>query len=228
MAPVEPPPTSWELPDPRFAPAGQELLAVGADLLPGTMLAAYRRGLFPMDVTLPDETEQIGWWSPDPRGVLLPDRVRVSRSLRRSRRHFTVTFDQSFDEVVTLCADPRREHGWITPEFQTAYRSLFEFGWAHSVEVWQGESSPVLVGGLFGIQVGGLFAAESKFHRATDASKVAVVALAEHLAELPAGELRMVDAQWPTPHLESLGFQAMPRSRYLAALTELALVEPSW
>lgn len=181
-----------------------------------------------MDVTLPDETEQIGWWSPDPRGVLFPDRIRVSRSLRGSQRRFVVTFDQAFQEVVTQCADPRREHGWITPEFEVAYLRLFELGWAHSVEVWLDASQPVLVGGLFGLQVGGLFAAESKFHRVTDASKVAVVALASHLAELPAGDRRMVDAQWPTPHLETLGFAAMPRATYLATLTELVLVEPAW
>lgn len=166
--------------------------------------------------------EQLGWFSPDPRGVLLPERVHESRSLRRSRGRFETRVDTAFDAVVAGCADPGREGAWIDRGYVAAYRDLHADGLAHSVETWlDGE----LVGGLFGVVVGGLFAAESKFHRTTDASKAAVVALARMLADEP-GPPRLIDVQWSTPHLASLGVVEVTRQHYLARLEELALVPP--
>lgn len=208
--PVEPAPGGWVLPDVRAIPAGVELVAIGADLSPGMLLAGYRSGMFAMP-----EVGVLGWWSPDPRGILRPAAVHVSRSLRRSMRTFSVSIDRKFSEVVACCADPGRPGGWITPEYERAYRALHRLGWAHSVEVW--DPAGRLVGGLFGVEVGGLFAAESKFHRTTDASKVAVVALAERLAaDHHPG--RVIDVQWCTPHLATLGAVEVPRAAYVDLL----------
>jgi leucyl/phenylalanyl-tRNA--protein transferase len=186
------------------------LLGLGADLEPGTLLAAYRAGIFPMPVG-PDAT--IGWWSPDPRAVIPLDGLHVSRSLRRSLGRFDVSFDQAFDRVVEGCADPSRPHGWITAEMTVAYRRLFDLGWVHSVDVWDRSGS--LVGGLYGVAIGGLFAGESMFHRARDASKVAMVRLVEKLADDGVG---IFDVQWLTPHLESLGAIEIARADYLERL----------
>ena len=218
MTPVEPEPTVWVLPDPRAAEPGVELLGVGADLRPGTLLAAYRTGLFPMPV---ERRGPVGWWSPDPRGVLPLDGLRVSRSLRRACRRLTVTVDTAFDEVVDACSDPRRPHGWITDDVREAYRVLHRLGWAHSVETRA--PGGVLVGGLYGVAVGGLFAGESMFHRETDASKVALVALVDRLREAPGaggvpGAGRLLDVQWQTEHLESLGVVEVDRADYLRRL----------
>ena len=231
--PIEPPRTAWRLPDPRRLRAGEErhdLLAVGADLSPGTVLAAYRRGLFPMHVSSPEDAsepgestqgaQQIGWWSPDPRGVLPLAGLRVSRSLRRSVRRYRVTVDQAFDEVVAGCADRRRPDGWINADIAAAYSRLHDDGWAHSVEVWRGEH---LVGGLYGVAIGGLFAGESMFHRATDASKVALVYLVRELSA--DGLARLLDVQWVTPHLASLGAVGIERTAYLSRL-DAALLLP--
>ena len=153
------------------------LVGVGADLEPGTLLAAYRAGLFPM----PMRKKVVGWWSPDPRGIIPLDGLRVTRSLRQSCRRYEVRIDTRFREVMERCGDPRRPHGWITPAFVDAYTRLHELGWAHSVETYlDGE----LVGGLYGVRINGLFAGESMFHTARDASKVALVAL----VDAPAGE----------------------------------------
>ncbi|MGB3674021.1 MAG: leucyl/phenylalanyl-tRNA--protein transferase [Candidatus Nanopelagicales bacterium] len=218
--PVEPPPCPWFLPDPATAGVDQELIAVGADLEPGTMLAGYRRGLFPMGVDLPDGEPGLGWWSPNPRAILRPDSVHVSRSLKRSLKRFEYSVDRAFDAVVAACGDPSRKHGWITGEFRRAYQRMFELGWAHSVEVWlpEGQGSRRLVGGLFGLQIGGFFAAESKFHRETDASKAAVVRLCESLGADGAGGERIIDVQWPTKHLMTLGVEPVERLRYLHML----------
>jgi len=224
LVPIEPPPTLWELPDPAVAIADVELLGIGAELDPATMLAAYRRGLFPMGVELPDGSDALGWWSPTPRGVLFPDEFHESHSLRRSLRRYTVTFNHAFTDVVASCADPRRPHGWIDPQFRQAYEQLHELGWAHSVEVWADDGS--LAGGLFGIQLGGLFAAESKFHVQTDASKVAVAALADELASTALVGERMIDVQWSTEHLATLGVREIPRSTYLAKLGACLLSPP--
>lgn len=208
--PVEPGAPRWRLPDLHQVPDGQELVAVGADLSPAMLLAGYRSGLFAMP-----EGRDIGWWSPDPRGILLPDRVHVSRSLHRAHGRFEVSVDRAFAEVVAACADPRRPHGWISSEYVDSYRALHRLGWAHSIEVWDAEGR--LAGGLFGVEVGGLFAAESKFHVRTDASKVAVVALAELLAA-GGDPRRVIDVQWCTPHLATLGAVEVPRTLYLSAL----------
>lgn len=216
--PTEPRPPGWVIPDVRTVPAGQELVAVGADLSAGMLLAGYRAGLFGM----PDG-DILGWWSPDPRGILPPDRVHVSRSLNRALSRFEVGVDGCFDTVVSHCADPRRPHGWISAGYRAAYHELHLLGWAHSIEVW--DANGALAGGLFGVEVGGLFAAESMFHLATDASKVAVVAVADLLAADRRPE-RLIDVQWCTPHLASLGAVEVTRTDYLHRLNRALGVPP--
>lgn len=219
MVPIDPPPSQWQFPSPRLA-AGDEVVAIGADLAPGTLLAAYRAGLFPMPV---DGVAAMVWWSPDPRGVLPLDSLRVSSSLRRSCARFEIRIDSSFAEVVDACADPRRPKGWIDPAIRDAYVELHRLGWAHSVEAWTPDGE--LAGGLYGVAVGGLFAGESMFHRRTDASKVALVALVSLLrSDGVAG--RLLDVQWRTEHLARLGAVEVPRQRYLEALQQ-ALERPA-
>jgi leucyl/phenylalanyl-tRNA--protein transferase len=211
---LEPPPSGYVF-DAAGAEPGEDLVGVGGDLAPGTLLAAYRAGLFPMGLGRGGR-RPIGWWSPDPRGVLPLDGLRVSRSLRRSRARFEVRLDTAFADVVAACADPARSGRWITREVAAAYRSLHELGWAHSVECWHDGR---LAGGLYGIAVGGLFAGESMFHRETDASKVALVALVELLAA-DGDQRRLLDVQWRTGHLASLGVVEVPRPEYLRRLAE--------
>ena len=210
--PVEPPATGWDFGDPARFPVGDDLVAVGADLAPGTLLAAYRRGLFPMPSGGSGEPPY--WFCPTRRGVLPLDGLRVSRSLRRSCRRFEVRVNTSFADVVAGCADPRRKAGWITADIAGAYQRLHELGWAHSVECWRDGR---LAGGLYGVAIGGLFAGESMFYTERDASKVALVALVDMLRdEYAAG--RVLDVQWRTPHLASLGVVEVPRAAYLARL----------
>ena len=221
--PDEPAPTSWVLPDPSDLPpelADQDLVGLGGDLEPGTVLAAYRSGLFPMHVALEPEGEgvgavdrEIGWWSPDPRGVLPLRQLVVSRSLRQSCRRFRTTVDRDFAAVVEGCATTRSDGQWINADIRRAYLRLHELGWAHSVETWEDDR---LVGGLYGVGIGGLFAGESMFHRRSDASKVALVRLVEELST--GGHDRLLDVQWVTPHLASLGAVEVCRSQYLALL----------
>jgi leucyl/phenylalanyl-tRNA---protein transferase len=196
------------LPDPSAADA-DGIVGIGGDLQPGTLLAAYRAGLFPM----PYVRRYIAWFSPDPRAIIPFDGLRVSRSLRRSIRRYTVRQDERFTDVMVRCGDPRRPGGWINPRFVTAYRRLHELGWAHSFECDDDEGR--LVGGLYGVRIGGLFAGESMFHEATDASKVALVALVQWLRDTGA---RLLDVQWPTHHLLSLGAVAIARDDYLRLL----------
>ena len=214
--PTEPAPSPWlfpDLSDPAVArQCPDDLVARGADLAPATLLAAYRAGVFPMPVEGP--ADQMWWWSPQRRAVLPLSGLRVSRSLARSCRRFEVRVDTRFAEVVAACADPSRPSGWITGEIAEAYTELHRLGWAHSVETWRGEE---LVGGLYGLAVGGLFAGESMFHRATDASKVALVSLVNLLRDEHA-DARLLDVQWLTPHLASLGAVELPRPAYLRAL----------
>lgn len=205
---VDLPPTNWEMPDPARARPGQELLAFGADLEPATLLGAYRIGLFPM----PAAHRRIGWWSPDPRGIIPLDSLHVSHSLRRRLGRFTVTRDVAFEQVMTACGDPGRDHGWITPAFIDAYTRLHRLGWANSIEVWSGKQ---LVGGVYGVRIAGLFAGESMFHTETDASKVALVHLVEWLRSSGA---TLFDVQWVTDHLRSLGAVDIPRAEYLTRL----------
>lgn len=220
--PVEPPPSTWQL-DAHVAEPGEDLVGMGADLAPGTLLAAYRLGLFPMGVGRGGRPP-VGWWSPDPRGVLPLQGLSVSRSLRRSTRRFTVTVDTSFAQVVAACADPDRDGAWITPHVREAYERLHRLGWAHSVECWR---DGVLAGGLYGVAIGGLFAGESMFHRETDASKVALVHLVELLRSSGDADRRLLDVQWRTEHLASLGVVELPREEYLRRLrTALALPLP--
>lgn len=212
MSPEPLGPSRWDL-DPASWPP-QDLVGAGADLEPETIVGAYRTGAFPM----PDDGELL-WWSPVRRGVLHPTELRVTRSLRKSCRRYETTVDRAFEDVVEACADPSRPGGWIDDAIREAYLRLHRLGWAHSVEAWDAEGR--LVGGLYGLNVGGLFAGESMFHRATDASKVALVALCELMGGQAAGPGRLVDVQWQTPHLASLGVVEWPRERYLAALPDL-------
>ncbi|MFK8023442.1 MAG: leucyl/phenylalanyl-tRNA--protein transferase [Ilumatobacter sp.] len=209
---VTPAPSRFEMPDPSLAEPGTDLVAIGADLEPGTILAAYRRGLFPMPVDPERRRTDIAWYSPDPRGVLPLDGLRVSKSLRRSRRRFEIRVDTAFEDVMVRCADPRRDGRWITDAFVAAYSRLFEMGWAHSFEAWNDDG---LVGGLYGLRIDGLFAGEAMFHTATDASKVALIGLVEWLHDTGA---QLLDVQWATPHLASLGVVEIPRTEYLTRL----------
>lgn len=211
VTPVEPSPSRWDMP--VAGPIDtSDIVAVGADLEPGTLLAAYRSGLFPM----PFDRRRIAWFSPDPRGVIPLDGLQVSRSLRRSVQRFDVTMNTDFRTVMRACADPRRPGGWINREFVDAYTRLHELGWAYSVEVLDPDTG-ALVGGLYGVRIGGFFAGESMFHRATDASKVALV----HLVEwMHATGGRLLDVQWTTPHLVSLGAIDVARDRYLELLAD--------
>ena len=221
--PAEPPPSRWTFGDPAGFDELDDLVAIGADLEPGTLLAAYRRGLFPMPSGTP--RDPMYWFCPVRRGVLPLDQLRVSRSTRRSAREFEIRVDSAFADVVARCADPSRPSGWIDREIAAAYQRLHELGWAHSVEAWQDGQ---LAGGLYGVAIGGLFAGESMFHRARDASKVALVALVDMLADEHAGR-RLLDVQWLTPHLASLGAVEVSRAAYLRALSEaLPLPQPSF
>lgn len=188
------------------------LLAAGGDLTPARLLEAYRHGIFPWY----SAGEPILWWSPDPRMVLLPQDLRISRSLgRRLRRgEFEVRLDSAFGAVMLACAQPRETGNgtWITAEMQAAYLRLHELGWTHSVEAWaQGE----LLGGLYGVAIGRMFFGESMFARATDASKVALAHLVRHLERRGFG---MIDCQMSTAHLASLGAREIPRAQFAAAV----------
>ena len=209
ITPIEPPPSRWSMP--TDGPIDDsDIVAVGADLEPGTLLAAYRTGLFPM----PFDRRRIAWFSPDPRGIIPLDGLHVSRSLRKSLRRFEVRMNQRFGDVMEACADPDRPGFWINQTFIDAYTHLHELGWAHSIEVYRDDE---LVGGLYGVRVAGLFAGESMFHRTTDASKVALVHTVEWLRETRG---RLFDVQWTTPHLRSLGAVDVTRAEYLRLLAD--------
>lgn len=217
--PAEPTPTPWSFPGPERMVADDDLVAAGADLEPGTILSAYRHGLFPMPAGQPGDP--MYWWSPVRRGVLPLDGLRVSRSLARSVRDYEIRVDTAFAEVLDGCADPVRDSGWIDGEIRAAYLALHELGWVHSVEAWcDGE----LAGGLYGVAVAGLFAGESMFHRRRDASKAALVALVDLLSDEHVAD-RILDTQWVTPHLASLGVVEMSRAAYFSRL-EKALTLP--
>ena len=211
--PLEPPVATWDL-RAGMGPASGDLIGVGADLEPGTLLAAYRLGLFPMGVGT-GGSAPMGWWCPVQRGVIRPGHFHVSRSLRRSAATITIAVDSAFDAVVFRCATTHTDGNWITPEIANAYAALHRLGWAHSIEAW---SAGRLVGGVYGVSIGGLFAGESMFHEATDASKVALAGLAAILAA-DGDSRRLIDVQWQTSHLATLGAVEIPRSDYLATLS---------
>lgn len=193
-------------PDPETADA-EGLVAVGGDLCPERLMAAYGSGVFPWyDRGVPPL-----WWSPDPRGVLQVEDLHISRRLaRRLRRgEFRLTWNRAFSEVMVECSRDRSDGTWILPDMVQAYSRLHAIGKAHSLEVWERDE---LVGGIYGVQCGGLFAAESMFHRVSDASKVALVVLVRSL--FPAG-IELFDVQFVTPHLASMGATSWPRRRYL-------------
>jgi leucyl/phenylalanyl-tRNA--protein transferase len=212
------PPTRWAL---TSAPDDYDgdLWALGADLEPATLLTAYRLGLFPMPLQ-----GTTGWFSPMERAVLPLASFHASRRLHRSRRRFEIGVDTAFSDVVQACADPSRPGGWLDQPTSDAYVELHRLGWAHSVEAWDDEG---LAGGVYGVAVGGLFAAESMFSRRTDASKAALWALVEFLQTAGDADSRLLDAQWPTPHLKSLGAVTVSRGEYRRLLTlALGLPEP--
>jgi leucyl/phenylalanyl-tRNA--protein transferase len=200
----------WSFPPPDRWP-DSDLIAVGGGLEPATLINAYRRGLFPMEVTALEG--KLGWWSPELRGIVPLDRLRVTKSMRQSAKRFEIRVDTCFTDVMRACGDPSREDGWITQAFVDAYTTLHQLGWAHSVEVFDRQGR--LAGGLYGVRVNGLFAGESMFHAQRDASKVALMALVELMR---AGGMQLLDVQWCTEHLASLGSIEVPRQQYLALL----------
>lgn len=210
----EPPSTRFILPDPLATPTGTDLVALGADLEPGTLLAAYRTGMFPMPVDPGKRRSKIAWYSPDPRGLIPLDGLKISKSLRKNVQRYEVRVDTNFRGVMERCADPNRTGRWITTEFLDAYEQLFDLGWAQSYETYLDGQ---LVGGLYGVRINHFFAGESMFHDATDASKVALVHLVDQLNDSGA---TLLDTQWLTDHLASLGGYEVSRHDYLRLLTD--------
>ena len=212
------PPAGW--PD-------DDLVAVSHDIDVDLTLAGYASGVFPM----PLQPGLMGWWSPVDRGVLPLDALRVPRSLRKMLPRYEIRIDTAFPAVLAACADPRRPHGWIDDDIGRVYLDLHARGVVHSVEAWSGDE---LVGGLYGVSLGGLFAGESMFHdpeRGRDASKAALVALVDLLrgGDLGGGESRLLDVQWRTDHLASLGVVEVERRDYLGRLRRaLTLPTPLW
>jgi leucyl/phenylalanyl-tRNA--protein transferase len=205
------PPTEcrWTFPSPDLWPDDDDIVAAGADLETDTLLFAYAHGMFPMFVN----KRNLAWWSPVDRGVIPLDGLRVTRSIQQSAKKFTCTVNQAFTEVMTLCGSMRTDGNWINQHFIDAYTDLHNEGHAHSVEVWN--EAGELVGGLYGVRINKFFAGESMFHVETDASKVALMYLVQ-LMTLDGMEL--LDTQWRTDHLESLGCIAIPREKYLQLL----------
>ncbi|MDA8350107.1 MAG: leucyl/phenylalanyl-tRNA--protein transferase [Pseudomonadota bacterium] len=196
------------------------LLAAGGDLSSERLLAAYRRGIFPWY----SPGQPILWWCPDPRTVLFPAQFRRHRSLAKTMRNkdLDLFFNQDFEAVIDACAAPRaRSPGtWITPEMRAAYLELHRLGFAHSVEV---RAAGVLIGGLYGVRLGGVFFGESMFSRARDGSKIALAHLA---ASAPASGIALIDCQMPSAHLASLGARSLPRAQFQALLERWVTLAP--
>lgn len=216
--PVEPPRTRVRFPDPS-RPGTPDVVAMGCDFSPGTLLAAYRAGIFPWPhgAALDGEGPVVLWFSPNPRAIFpLDSEPRWSRTLRRTLRHnpYRVSLDEDFAGVIEKCGETRANATWIIPELVRGYEELHRLGWTHSVEVWQERA---LVGGIYGVAIGGLFAGESMFHTRTDCSKLAFAAL---VAKLRASAFTLFDVQVQNPHLESLGCVELPRAQYLARLAD--------
>ena len=212
----------WDFPTLEQMPQ-DDLVILGADLKPETVIDSYQHGIFPMHIEVANK-RQIGWWSPQQRGILPLNKINISKSLQKSIKKFHVSFDQAFDQVIDGCGDDKRPQGWINKEIKIAYKKLFELGYVHSVEVWNKKDE--LVGGLYGVEVKGLFAGESMFHKETDASKTAMVYLVNKLNE--AGGERIFDVQWQTPHLKSMGVIEIPRKKYLSLLPEVMKTKPAF
>lgn len=229
-----------DFPDPTLAPAETDLIAISAIDLAGNLLkinpamewpkltffgstwdsevllAGYRLGMFPMPYEIVGQESAIGWWSPVERAIFNPSSIVVSTSLRRSFKQFTITMDQDFVAVIRACGDPARPSGWINEDVIDSYCDLHQQGIAHSVEVWNHDGH--LVGGLYGLDLGGVFAAESMFHTQSNASKVALAFLGQRLAD---DSGRIIDTQWLTSHLASMGATTVSRLEYCTALPEL-------
>lgn len=219
---ISPNDTSYQFPDVSLAleePNG--LLAIGGDLSPERLLAAYGQGIFPWF----NPGEPILWWSPDPRAVLFPEKIKISRSLRKTlnKNLFTITTDLAFDEVVAACQAPRvKQKGtWITAEMRIAYSNMHHLGFAHSVEAWRDNE---LVGGLYGMAIGQVFFGESMFSKEKDASKVALVALTD---KLRAWGYQLIDCQVQSEHLSTLGAEDMPRNTFCELLEKLVRLSPT-
>ncbi len=212
----------WDFPSPEQMPK-DDLVSLGADLKPETLIDSYMHGIFPMHIQIENKRE-IGWWSPQQRGILPLNKINISSSLKKSMKKYFVTFDQDFDSVIDGCGDDKRPKRWINKDIKTAYKKLFELGYVHSVEVWNKKDE--LVGGLYGVEVNGLFAGESMFHTQTDASKTALVYLVEKLSQ--AGGERIFDVQWQTPHLKSMGVVKISRSKYISLLPEVMNTKPAF
>lgn len=229
-----------DFPNPAFAPDETDLIAISAidragnllEINPAiewpkltffgsiwdseVLLAAYRLGMFPMPYEIAGEESAIGWWSPAERAIFKPSAIVVSTSLRRSFKQFKITMDQNFAAVIRACGDPGRPSGWINQDVIDSYCDLYQKGIAHSVEVWNHAGQ--LVGGLYGLDLGGVFAAESMFHTQSNASKVALAYLGERLTD---DSGRIIDTQWQTSHLASMGATTVSRLEYCAALPRL-------
>lgn len=204
----------------------QDLVALSDEFDAELTVAAYRSGVFPMALHDAGFPERMAWWSPMQRGILPLAALRLSRSLRQSCKRYEVTFNRDFESVLAACADPSRESGWIDSDIVNVFTQLHRRGLVVSVEAWNPAGG--LAGGLYGVSIGGLFAGESMFHRERDASKVALVALVERL-RAAGGDGRLLDVQWATPHLSSLGAIEVPRTRYLELLDQaLDLPAPDW
>ena len=210
----------YKLPDEPVFPSPEDaleggLLAIGGDLSPERLLNAYANGIFPWY----SDEDPIMWWSPDPRMILFPNKFKRHKNLRRTvnKGIFKVTTDMAFDDVIENCAELRKnedEGTWITEDMKNAYKELHKLGFAHSVETWKDSE---LVGGLYGVSLGGTFFGESMFHKVTDASKVALWHLVDLLIKW---DFDMIDAQQETPHLKSLGAEAIERKKFLNLLKQ--------
>ena len=232
-----------DFPNPAFAPDETDLIAISAIDRAGNsleinpeiewpkltsfgstwdsevLLAAYQLGMFPMPYEIDGQDSAIGWWSPAERAIFRPSDIVVSTSLSRAFKKFTITMDRNFAAVIQACGDPARPSGWINQEVIDSFCGLHQLGIAHSVEVWNLNGD--LVGGLYGLDLGGVFAAESMFHNESNASKVALAYLGQQLSD---GSGRIIDTQWQTPHLASMGATTMSRSQYCGQLPDLLLL----
>jgi len=200
----------WFPPAEHFGEDG--LVAIGGDLSPARLLLAYERGIFPWSAP----EDPLLWWSPDPRAIVHPSDIKVSKSMRNvlNQAQYTISFDRDFEGVMRGCADRPGEGTWITDDFVNAYLTLHELGFAHSVEAWNDDDD--LVGGLYGVSLGSMFFGESMFARSSNASKVAFVTLARQLKRW---KFDCIDCQIMNPHLESLGARHIQRNEFLSILS---------